>query len=265
MRLVVWNMGNGGPGASADKHERAWQYLEQQEWDVALLQETRKPPEWAEERYASRVWRPKYARSPTDRALWRCAVIGRSSELEEYEPDEAFPWLEELEGSTAIAVSAANPRWLASVHLHASRIADEVLAARSVEGVEVTTPDRSLYETNVIPHELSRLFGDQTFIWGGDLNTDPRMDDKPWFVGGNRRLFEVYAESGSNDTRARFFDSFQQTYFKPGKAAYQLDHVFADARTEQRVTGWRVDPRPATEEPPYSDHAPIFVTVDATL
>ncbi len=91
--------------------------------------------------------------------------------------------LQEPEGSTAIARSATNPRWLASVHLHASKIPDEILASRSVEGVEVATPDRSVWEMNVIPHELRRLFGDQTFIWGGDLNTDPRMDDKPWFLG----------------------------------------------------------------------------------
>ena len=58
MRLIVWNMGNGGPGGSEERHARAWRYLEQQEWDVALLQETRRPPEWAEKRYASRVWRP---------------------------------------------------------------------------------------------------------------------------------------------------------------------------------------------------------------
>ena len=264
MRLVVWNMGNGGPGNSEEKHERAWQYLDEQEWDVALLQETRKPPESVEGRYASRVWRPKYARRPTGRALWGCAVIARSLELEEYEPDEAFPWLEALEGSTAIARSASNPRWLASVHLRASKIADEVVAAGSMEGVVVTTPDGSVWEMNVIPHELGRLFGDQTFIWGGDLNTDPRMDDTRWALGGNRRLFEVYAESGYHDTRARFFDSVQQTYFKAGTAAYQIDHVFADARTEQLVTGWHVDPRPATEQLPYSDHAPIFVTVDAT-
>ena len=262
MRLIVWNMGNGGPGGSEEKHERAWEYLKHQEWDVALLQETRKPPEWTEKRYASRVWRPKYARKPTGRALWGCALIGRSLELEAYEPDEAFPWLLERAGSTAIARSAAEPRWVASVHFHASKIADAVVAAHPIEGIEVTTPDRTIWETDVIPHELHRLFGDETFIWGGDLNSDPRMDDYG-FVGGNRRLREVYAECGSLDTRARFFGSSQQTYFKAGRRPYQLDHVFADSRTEQRVTGWRVDQRPATEQPPYSDHAAILVTVNA--
>lgn len=141
MRLVVWNMGNGGPGASAENHERGWQYLEELAWDVALLQETRSPPNWAATRYASLAWRPKYSRSPTGRPLWGCAVVGRSVSLEAYEPTEAFPWLSTLEGSTAIARSGTDPRWFVSVHLKAARIPDDVVAAHSIEGVELTTRD----------------------------------------------------------------------------------------------------------------------------
>ena len=89
------------------------------------------------------------------------------------------------------------------------------------------------------------------------------MDDKRWFLGGNRRLFEIYAQAGSCDTRARFFDTYQQTYVKKRKGEYQIDHVFADARTEQRVTGWQVDLQAATQQPPYSDHAPLLVTLEA--
>jgi hypothetical protein len=120
MRVLVWNMGNGGPGNSDANHERAWRYLDEQEFDVTLLQETRKPPAWAYERWSSLVWRPKYARNPSGRALWGCAAVGRSIEPQEYEPDDAFPWLQELAGSTAIARTQDEPRWLASVHLHAS-------------------------------------------------------------------------------------------------------------------------------------------------
>jgi endonuclease/exonuclease/phosphatase family metal-dependent hydrolase len=264
MRLLVWNMG-GGFGSSEARHERAWRYLEKQDFDVALLQETRKPPAWAHERWASLVWKPKYSHKPWGMALWGCAVVGRSTELQEYQPNEGFPWLQALEGSTAIARSTTDPRWLASVHFHASKIPVDVLAGRSVEGVVLTTPDKSVWEANVIPHELQRLFADETFVWGGDFNSDPRMDERPAFLGGNRWLFDVYAESGLCDTRARFHDSYQQTYFKAGKGEYQLDHVFADAQTEQRVTCWRVDAGPATQQEPYSDHAPILVTLDATV
>ena len=66
---------------------------------------------------------------------------------------------------------------------------------------------------------------------------------------------EVYEKSGFHDTRARFHDSYQPTY-----GEYQIDHLFADARTEERVTIWEVDLRPADHEP-YSDHAPILVAL----
>lgn len=151
-----------------------------------------------------------------------------------------------------------------SVHLRASKIPDEVLASHSIEGVELTTPDKSVWEMNLIPLELKRLFAEKTFVWGGDLNTDPRMDDKSGFLGGNRRLFQIYAESGFYDTRMRFHNSYQQTYFTARTGEYQLDHVFADARTERRAIGWQVDRQPAMQQPQYSDHAPIFIALDET-
>lgn len=110
-----------------------------------------------------------------------------------------------------------------------------------------------MWETNVIPHELCPVRRRDIHLGPGSQQRPAQMDSKAWSVCGNQRLFELYTESGSHDLRARFFDSFQQTYFKVGKAAYQLDHVVADAGTEQRVTGWRVDPRPTTKQPPYSD------------
>jgi hypothetical protein len=71
MRVLVWNMGSGGPGNSEEKHERAWRYLDEQDFDAALLRETRKPPAWAYER-RSPVWKPKYARNPSGRAGATC-------------------------------------------------------------------------------------------------------------------------------------------------------------------------------------------------
>lgn len=132
MKILVWNMGNGGPGNSEAKHERAWRYLADLEFDVALLQETRKPPAWASGDFEPLIWNPKYSRDASGRALWGCAVVGRSLELQAHEPDGAFPWLKEFEGSCAIAWSAASPRWLASVHSRASAVPDEVLSRHSL-------------------------------------------------------------------------------------------------------------------------------------
>jgi endonuclease/exonuclease/phosphatase family metal-dependent hydrolase len=112
---------------------------------------------------------------------------------------------------------------------------------------------------DLIPFELHRLFADQAFIWGGDLNSAERMDDVAGFSGGNRRLREIWAEAGSCDLRRRFFTEEQQTFFAPNRAAYQLDHVFGDAVTAGRVVDWRVDTEPVLSQPSLSDHAPIWV------
>ena len=263
MRVVVWNMACGGPGGSQARYERAWSYLRDElPFDVALVQEAPQPPGWAKAHWSSVVWSPKYATARIRRPLWGCAVIGASIDLVAFEVGSVFPWLSELVGSTAIATAGADPRWLASVHLRAAAIPADVVERHSIDGIEIATRDRSVWETHVIPHELHRLFGGDTFMWGGDFNADPRMDDRPGFAGGNRSMFKAYELAGSRDTRARFHPDYVQTYFKPRTNAYQLDHVFADAATERRVCGWRIDRSAATSREPYSDHAPIVVDLE---
>jgi hypothetical protein len=48
--------------------------------------------------------------------------------------------LREREGSTAIARSMTEPRWLASVHVDAAAIPPDLQATHSIDGVEATTP-----------------------------------------------------------------------------------------------------------------------------
>jgi hypothetical protein len=263
MRVLVWNLGAGSPGLPYD-HESVWSYLRDRgDFDFALLQETRKPPRWAKESWASVIWRPKYRSRPGRRALWGCCVLSRAEELMPFEPDERFPWLHELAGSTAVARTSTSPTWLASVHLHSRRIPADILRRLPMEGIEVTTRDGSVWETNVIPHELHRLFEGETFLWGGDLNCDPRMDGLGGgYAGGNRRVFDIWRDAGSIDARARFHEEFQQTFFRSGsRIAFQLDHVFVDSGTEQRLQAWEVDTAPAEVPDALSDHAPIIVSL----
>ena len=115
----------------------------------------------------------------------------------------------------------------------------------------------------MIPFELRRLFGDETFVWGGDLNSAEGMDDVRSFAGGNRQLRENWKQAGSHDLRRGFFDEEQQTFFRTGNKPWQIDHVFADAATRDRVSDWRVDRTPVVEyKPPLSDHAPILVDIE---
>lgn len=263
MRVLVWNLGAGSPGVPYD-HERAWSYLrDRDDFDFALLQETREPPSWAKECWASLVWQPKYAVRARRHALWGCCVLSREEELTPFEPDAGFPWLHALPGSTALARTTISPTWLASVHLHSRRIADELLARLPVDEIEITTRDRSVWETNVIPHELHRLFAGDTFLWGGDLNSDPRMDGLSGsYSGGNQRVFDLWRKAGSIDARTPFHAEFQQTFFRAGqRIPFQLDHVFVDARTERRLEAWEVDVGPAGGPDALSDHAPIIVSL----
>lgn len=239
-----------------------WAYLRRQRYrfDVALLQETRDPGPWAERYWRSIAWVPKYEESRRGRPLWGSAIVARDLELEGFTP-RAESWLGELRGSAVIARTTASPAWLASVHATARPISGERLA-RIPLGHTPLAARTGVWETDVISYELRHLFADETFLWGGDLNSAAWMDDFPTFAGGNRRLREIWKEAGSLDLRTRFYAEEQPTYFAPRSRPYQLDHVFADAQTETRVMSWRVNSRVATGPNPYSDHALIIVELE---
>lgn len=247
MQLLVWNMG---------KRRRAWDYVRRNaaNFDVALLQETRDPASSLEDQWRSVIWRP-FTRDPGDRlSRSGSAVIAPGLELEQYEPSEAFPWLRELDGNVALARSTQEPTWFASVHTQAGSVKPKILDRHPWDHVPLSTPGRKVWQMDLIPFELHRLFADQTFVWGGDLNSAVRMDHPK-----ENRLREIWSQAGSCDLRLRFFADEQQTFFAKNSQPYQLDHVFGDAATEARVVDWRVDTEPALSDPALSDHAPIWV------
>src|SRR4051794_34590699 len=84
VRILVWNMGAGSPGGST-RHVHGWEHLrERDDFDIALLQETRQSPEWTTEQWPWQVWQPKYPIAPTTAGSWGSGVISRSDELEAY-------------------------------------------------------------------------------------------------------------------------------------------------------------------------------------
>lgn len=118
------------------------------------------------------------------RTLWGSAVIARSLELEEPEPDGSLPWQRELRGSVAVARTSGDPTWLASVHAFTKPISESRLQAHPTEDLIPSAPDGTIWETDLVPLELRRLFGEDTSIWGGDLNSAVIMDSNPSFVAG---------------------------------------------------------------------------------
>jgi len=180
-------------------------------------------------------------------------------ELVPVEAGDDFPWLKELDGYAAVAQSAEQPTWFASVHAHSRPVPRLILERHPWDHIPLCNPGKNVWQMDLIPHELHRLFAGRTFLWGGDLNSAVSMDDVSGFAGGNRRLREIWHDAGARDLRSRFFTDEQQTFFAPNRRPFQLDHVFGDPVTESRVVSWHVDIGPATVEPTLSDHAPIWI------
>lgn len=165
MRLLIWNM---------QKRATAVEYLESvaDTFDVALLQEVTDLRADAGRR-ASVIWRPRASRAQLDPPSARhgAAVVSPSLILDEQEPTDEYPWLKAVGGSVAVARDPEAGIWLASVHARASQLSATLLDALPHDAIPVTTRNGTLWETDVIPHELRRLFGDDPFVWGGDLNS----------------------------------------------------------------------------------------------
>ncbi len=119
---------------------------------------------------------------------------------------------------------------------------------------------RGVWEIELIAHELPRVFGNDRFVAGGDLNSG-LLFDTTYHRQSNARLFENLASLGFLDLRRIFHDAEQRTYFKEGKGPYQLDHVFCNATTARTARGWRVLSEVAVAEK-LSDHAPIEILLD---
>jgi endonuclease/exonuclease/phosphatase family metal-dependent hydrolase len=264
MRIVTWNIA---------KRPAPWQFLEELEADVALLQEAIPPhnPKGQQldlvsiaptrEGWRSMVAAPTYREVHGRGGRWGSAILSRTAELEAYEPHDSMPWLRMLWGGTAVARLTDPPIWLASIHSDAGPVRADQLGGRSIEALR-RCDLKHILEIELVVADLERLFSGSRFIAGGDLNASLALDanyhpNNP----SNARLFANLAEAGFVDLRPRFFEDEQQTWFKAGTGPYQLDHVFADADTEKRVVSWRVIHEAVEREPQLSDHAPIEVIV----
>ncbi len=79
--------------------------------------------------------------------------------------------------------SSREPTWFASVHAQASPVPPEILELHPWDEAPLCNPGREVWQMDLIPFELQRLFAGQTFVWGGDLNSAVRMDTSPGLRG----------------------------------------------------------------------------------
>lgn len=259
MKIMSWNMA-AAMGSSATKQEAAWRWLNEQDVDVALLQEAVLIEEYARS-WGSTIFRGKWDKN------WGCAVLVRSGSYERWEPSASQPWLQRVRGAATVArPTSGQGLWFASVHSDSSSFEATNRRYPTTYG---DLPDRDgilrcstkeMWEIEVIAHELSPVLASGPFVLGGDLNSSLLFDKNE--DGQEARLFKNLASQGFIDTRSRHSESEIQTFFKPRTRPFQLDHVYADEATESNVVRWEVLAHVARDLT-LSDHAPVLVELDA--
>jgi endonuclease/exonuclease/phosphatase (EEP) superfamily protein YafD len=241
-----------GFGFDPGLHADAWAWLKGQRPDVALLQEVVTP---TDEEWGNVIHSRKYANSPV---VWGSAVLTSEPLVRSYEATFEYPWLSELGGSVCVGQPGADGApWLVSIHSNAYPLSAERLAGRQDRVARRCHPEE-IWEVEAIAQDLEGLLRGERFIVGGDLNSSLLFDEVNRY-DFNKLLFENLTAAGFVDTRPRFSAAEVQTYYKPNRRPYQLDHVYADPVTEASVTSWRVDPSPV--QLGLSDHAPIILDI----
>ena len=256
MKILSWNMG-AAYGFRGDKHAAAWEWLNAQNVDVALLQEVVPRPEFTSA-WSSVIWVSKYQN-------WGSAVLAKLPGLEQWSPSEHQPWLRRVGGAAAVARPATgNGRWFVSVHSDSSsfehthkRYPRTYGDLPACDGV-VRCSEKEMWEVEPIAHELKTVLAGRQFVFGGDLNSSLLFDKAQG--GENARLFENMRSQGFLDLGLRHGISEQQTYFKPNARPFQLDYLYGDQRTAEAVTSWRVLTEVASEMG-LSDHAPVEIVI----
>lgn len=257
MRILTWNMG-AALTFRGEKHARAWAWLNEQDVDVALLQET-VPPE------NLKVWDSVVFRNRYPGKDWGCAVLVREGVYEQWMPDDTMPWLGCVGGAVTVARPATAPGlWFVSVHSDSSSFESTNKKYPTMytdlpprDGIPRCS-EKEMWQIEVIAHELQPVLAGTSFVLGGDLNSSLLFGDPT-----EPRLFANLAAQGFTDLRHRHYADEQQTFFRAGwRRPFQLDHVYSDAATEASCVSWQVLPDVAADLE-LSDHAPILVELDA--
>ncbi len=253
MRLICWNM-EAGYQYDPGKHRDAWAWLNEQDLDIALLQEVVLTGD-LNEKWGSVLHAGK---DPNRRVPWDSAVLVTTPGYRLYSPTPAQPWLRQFSGSACVAEppTVSDLPWLISLHSNSKPLVPTYFAEQDLDGVARCSP-RGVWEIDLLTHELGTLLADRRFVAGGDLNGSLLFD-----VHNRRReneaMFDNLRNAGLIDTRPRRVTDEQQTFFRIGSRPYQLDHVFADEQTEPQVTRWQVLTDIAAVHH-LSDHAPVVI------
>lgn len=253
MRVISWNMAGAG-FHTARAHNDAWDWINSQEFDVALLQEA-VPPSGVSMNYTSFLFRPYQL---SRQFSWGNCIVSRNMNLAEFVPAYETDWMVDVARSTLVAYDANSDFYFANIHSSAQIVTNKKSQdLRSIGGI--TCHDEKLWDVEICAHFLQSEFSGKRFVFGGDLNSALLFDDV-YSRSTNTRLFENLRLLGYHDLRLPHFVDEQQTYFKKGNREYQLDHLFGDSQTQKHTTTWQVL-RDVAERELLSDHAPILIEI----
>jgi exonuclease III len=271
LRLVSWNLAYGKPAAykTEENRRRQWALLGALAPDIALLQECRPPdlelhaPAWMASVYRcvgllQQGWRLStsiFVRQPLTVDALHPTPLDATERR----------WLEHLSGCVATATVRAEAVEFAVASVHAAGALKVGTAVTLAEHERIRRPGLALANTSdLLAAVLEPWVAGRRFLVGGDWNTSPLFDtDYPNTRWGKAKasteFFERRKRSGWCDTMRRFHDTEIRTYLDPSTGPREIDRVFTDPETYNRLVACHVLVDVAVTE--LSDHAPLVVDI----
>jgi exonuclease III len=252
MKIMTWNMSGAGFHGGAS-HADAWQWLSNEAtFDVALLQEA-VPPVGIERSFRSLQFRHKY---PGTALRWGNCIVSRDTELRLCTSPECGPWRSLIEGACLVAETTDGGFRVANVHSNANPVKTPTINEFRQTGAPMCHSNK-YWEVEAVAHFLKETLTTRRFVFGGDINSSLLFDEVNRYQN-NERLWRNLEDQGYLDLRPRHFSVEQQTFFRKGSRAYQLDHMFADVHTCESTVEWKVL-TDVVRDLRLSDHAPVAV------
>jgi hypothetical protein len=206
---------------------------------------------------------------PSSRQYWGTALVTKGLETTPASLEEIETWLATLGDSAPQECSAARLQsWcilahvllpdgstalVISIHNPSFPIERSLVAKHDLSGIKLEL-NSDVWLLDVVMHFLRHQL-DEPLLIGGDFKCS-RLLDEPT-PRGNAEFFDRLASDGFVSLHRLFHNEDEQTFFRSGTRAHQLDYLYTDVRLAERATDCRVIAKDAIE--PYSDHSPVAV------
>lgn len=260
MKVLTWNV----KGASS--HSAAWEFLERETPNIALLQEVTKLPDWILDSYYYHQVYPRFFGG--HRAKFSTVILSKwplntspflSSSLEWVNSIHCARdgWIIESE----TIPESGEPIRLVSVHSPAFEVPEDTLEGIDTSPIQLpSNPD--LWFTEILWSLLCNQVIDDSTTWivGGDFNTSVLFDNPK--DRGNRMVIKRMNKLGLTDCLSHVKGNPVPTYKSPrGSFIHQLDYCYVNKPLMKRLAQVHVPDRSEIfESKPkmLSDHLPII-------